>query len=93
MTPFDGAACVAWGLATLADAWTTQRGLRHGLVEGNPVVRWIMGWAGPNGWVAVKIVLAALVGVALVRSGLGWTLWPVAALTGWVAWRNWRMVP
>ena len=78
-------------LAALADAWTTYHGLRRGAVEGNPVIRWVMGWAGSIGWIAVKLGLTAAVAILALASSAAWVLWPAALLTGWVAWRNHRV--
>lgn len=92
MTLLEIAACAAWALAVLADIWTTCRGLARGATERNPIILWIMAGTGSEGWIPVKVAVSAVIAATMVLTGLSWLLWPLAALTGWVAWHNWRLV-
>lgn len=80
-------------LANLADYWTTERALRHGKREMNPIMRGAMRVFG-RFWLGAKGVLSH--GSLLLLALLGWPelaavlALAAAALYGVVAVRNYR---
>lgn len=90
---------------SIADIVTTERAIRHGAREANPVMRWLMEQIGRDGAYAVKLVVAAAIGVAamiyvpqaLAMGGLMaiGTVLGVGLFLGsgcWVVWHNWNEV-
>lgn len=68
-------------LGNVVDVITTNRVLKGGGVELNPVVAWIMDVFGSK-WGIVKLVLALIAGLAMHHYGYELALW----LTGCVFW-------
>lgn len=77
-------------VAQVADIVTTMRGLKRGAVEANGAIAWLMKKLG-KGWIVAKMVpVAGLVYISW-RADAWWAVILVAALTGYVAWRNHRV--
>ena len=81
-------ALIALGIACLADIITTERALRRGGREANPVVAWFMRKLGGRGWIIAKALLTAAAGYLLFTAGLVLWIWALAALTLAVAYWN-----
>lgn len=91
MTPAAIALLVFYMAISIADILTTERVIRKGGREANPVMRWLMEQLGRGGAYAVKMVVALGVGI------VGAVLAPPAlvllnAMGCWVVWHNWRVV-
>lgn len=84
-------AIAAYVVAQIADVVTTNAAIRSGRGrEANPVIRRVMEITG-RAWPMVKLAISGGAAVAiLIYAGPLW-LWPVSAITGYVAWRNSRI--
>jgi hypothetical protein len=83
-----------WGallLSQIADVWTTQRGLKRGAREANPVVRRLMAATGDL-WGGIKVVVVMVLLWNVYEPGLEWLIWLGAAATTAVAINNYRIV-
>jgi hypothetical protein len=83
-------AIIAYVLANVLDVVSTNRVLKSGGRELNPVMRWAMEKFG-KAWVIPKMALAgAALGIFL-HLNLIWVVWVGAALYGGVALNNFRI--
>lgn len=83
-------AIAAYVIAQIADVVTTNAAISSGRGrEANPVIRRAMALTG-RAWPLVKLAISGGAAVAiLICAGPLW-LWPITAVTGYVAWRNSR---
>jgi len=85
------ASLIAMALAQIADVITTLRALaRPGVHEANPVIAWAMARFG-RGWIVVKTAMAIGPSVWFWVHDLWWPILLIAALTGAVAWHNYKI--
>lgn len=73
-----------------ADVWTTQRALRRGGRELNPVIRAVMRATGDL-WGLVKIAVVLLVMWNLYTPDIAWVIWLVSGATFLLALNNYRV--
>jgi hypothetical protein len=78
-------------LSQIADVWTTQRGLKRGAQEANPVVRKLMSATGDL-WGGIKVVVVMTLLWYVYTPGLEWLIWLGAGATTLVAINNYRIV-
>ena len=83
-------ALAAYALAQIADVVTTNRALRSGGREANPVIRWAMARTG-RAWPLVKAAITGAAAAGIVTQAGPLWLWPVTVLTAAVAWWNTRV--
>ena len=82
-------AMVCYVLAQLADVYTTERALRAGAREANPVVKWLMEKLG-RGWIVAKLLIASLALAIFLHFDSLLGIWVAVVVTAWVAWHNMR---
>ena len=91
MTPASIALLAFYMAISIADVLTTERVMRKGGREANPVMRWLMERLGRGGAYAVKLVVA--LGVGIVGAIIAPPALVLLNATGcWVVWHNWRAV-
>lgn len=78
----------------VADVWSTNRALRAGAREGNPLIAWLMARLGRAWWLG-KAAMAAAFLVPLWIVGPQPATWVALAILipayGWVVRNNWRL--
>jgi hypothetical protein len=75
------------------DFMTTLVGLKYGLSEGSPFVRWLMAWGPEAGAMASKVVAVVLALLCLRlrrRHLIGWINWWYGGLVLWNLALIWR---
>lgn len=80
---------IAYIMANLADIVSTNKVLRRGGRELNPVMRWAMEKFGKF-WVVPKLALAGFAAAMILLYGDMWMLWAATALYAFVALLNLR---
>lgn len=80
---------IAFFAAQLADVWTTNKVLSQGGREANPVVKWLM---DRGLWPWAKVIAATGAAGVVWYLGYPWGVAAIAALTGAVAFNNYRQV-
>jgi len=83
-------AIIAYVLTNILDVVSTNKVLKHGGRELNPVMRWVMDKFG-KAWAIPKFALAGAALGILLHFNFIWVVWVVAALYGGVALHNFRI--
>lgn len=85
------ASILAFFAVQVADVVTTIIALRKGGREANPLLAWAMDKLG-YGWVALKLGVGLWAGWLIVSGPTPELLWLVVGVTGYVAYRNFRII-
>jgi len=83
-------AIIAYVIANLLDVISTNKVLKNGGKELNPVMRWAMDKFG-KAWVIPKFLLAGIALGLFLYFGVLWLVWVAAAVYGAVAVNNFRI--
>lgn len=80
-------------IAQIADVVTTYEALKISkLHEQSKLLRWAMEHLGKNGWILLKLIVAAGAVWTFVEADSIWLVYGIAGLTGIVAVSNYRKI-
>lgn len=82
---------IVFAALQVADVLTTLRFLSAGVREGNSIIAKLMAKFG-NGWIAVKLLGAAVAAGLIFASGLVWPIWVLNVIYAAAVVWNWRAV-
>jgi len=83
-------AIIAYVIANLLDVISTNKVLKNGGKELNPVMRWAMDKFG-HLWVIPKLLFAGVAAGVAFHFGFIWMIWALAGVYGLVAVNNFRV--